>query len=156
MKEAVTLSSLIIYFLNILTNLRNKVLKSAWKLNPNFFRKGILQMKSFHKCYVRNDVLRKFSKFTGKQHLCKSLFFNKVAVWGMCFPVSFAKFLRTPLLQNVFGWMFLIGHENVIFMTNLIFPLSPFMINFFHSCSTFLIQETASKKKIGRINLINT
>ena len=47
-------------------------------------------------------------KFTGK-HLCQSLFFNKVAglrpatslkkrLWHRCFPLSFAKFLRTPFL----------------------------------------------------------
>ena len=30
------------------------------------------------RCSVRKDVLRNFTKFTGK-HLCQSLFFNKVA-----------------------------------------------------------------------------
>ena len=39
-------------------------------------------------------------------------------------------------------------------MTNLICPLLSFMFNFIHSSSTFLVQETASKKKTGRINLI--
>ena len=73
------------------------VLQFARKLNPNFFRKGILQIK-----------------------------------W-----VSF---------YNL----------HVFFMTNLICPLLPFMFNFVHSSSTFLVQETASKKKTGRINLINT
>ena len=29
------------------------------------------------------------------------------------------------------------------------------MFNFFHSCPTFLVLETASKKKTGRINLTN-
>ena len=45
---------------------------------------------------------------------------------------------------------------NVFVMTNLICPLLSFMFSFIHSCSTFLVQETASKKKTGRINLINT
>ena len=40
-------------------------------------------------------------------------------------------------------------------MTNLIFPLLSFMLKFFHTSSTFLVQETASQKKTGRINLIN-
>ena len=54
-------------------------------------------------------VLRNFAKFTGK-HLCQSLFFNKVKVmsatllkkilWNRCFPVSLAKFLRTPFLTE--------------------------------------------------------
>ena len=40
-------------------------------------------------------------------------------------------------------------------MTIPICPLLPFMFNFVHSSSTFLVQETASEKKTGRINLIN-
>ena len=50
---------------------------------------------------------------TGK-HLCQSLFFNKVLglrpatllkkrLWYRCSPVDFAKFLRTPFLQNTSG-----------------------------------------------------
>ena len=52
-------------------------------------------------------------------------------------------------------WVFFYN-LNVFFMTNLICPLLSFMFNFIHSSSTFLVQETASKKKTGRINLINT
>ena len=106
MKKALALSSLEIYFLNILTNFRDLKHQSARKLNPKFilfylfiffFRKGILQKK-----------------------------------W-----ISFYKL-------------------NLFFMTNLIFPLLPFMLNFFHFFSIFLVQETVSKRKTGRINLINT
>ena len=64
--------------------------------------------------------LRNFEKFRGK-HLLQSLFFNKVAglksatllkrrLWPKacnvikkrlrCFPMNFAKFLRTPYLQD--------------------------------------------------------
>ena len=50
--------------------------------------------------------------------LCQSLFFNKVAdlrpatllkkrLWHRCFPVNFAKFGRTPFLQNSSGWLLL-------------------------------------------------
>ena len=52
--------------------------------------------------FYRNGVLRNFAKFTEK-HLCQSFFFNKVAtllkkrIWHRCFPVNFAKLLRTPL-----------------------------------------------------------
>ena len=58
------------------------------------------------RCSVRKGVLRNFAKFTGK-HLWQSLFFNKVAGWGLqlkkslwhrCFPVNFARFLRKPFL----------------------------------------------------------
>ena len=58
---------------------------------------------SHPRCSVRKGVLRTFAKFTGK-HLCKSLFFNKVASLRPARLhrsfVSFAKFLRTPFLQN--------------------------------------------------------
>ena len=67
---------------------------------------------------VRKDVLRNFAKFTRK-HLCRSLFFNKVAglrqlfllkerLLHRCFPVNFAKFLRKPFLQNTSGPLFLL------------------------------------------------
>ena len=50
-------------------------------------------------------LVRNFAKFTGKR-LCQTLFFDKVAgmgpanllkmsLWLVCFPVNFAKFLRT-------------------------------------------------------------
>ena len=53
----------------------------------------------------KKGILKNFAKFTGK-HLCQSLFFNKVAglrpatllkerLWRRCFPMNFAKFLKT-------------------------------------------------------------
>ena len=64
--------------------------------------------------FYRKAVLRNLAKFTGK-HLCKNLFFNKVAalnpstvlekrLWHRCFPVNFAQFFKnifyytTPLV----------------------------------------------------------
>ena len=64
---------------------------------------------------MKTGVLGNFAKFTGK-HLCQSLFFNKVAglaslltkrLWHRCFPVKFAKFLRTPFSQNTSGRLFI-------------------------------------------------
>ena len=60
--------------------------------------------------FCKKDILRNFTKFTGKR-LRQSLFFNKVAglrpatllkksLWHRCFPVNFAKFLRTPFLTE--------------------------------------------------------
>ena len=75
-------------------------------------------MKSSHqRCYMKKGVLRNFTKFKGK-HLCQSLFFDKLAglrpatllkkkLWHRCFPVNFAKFLRTPFLQNTSGRLLL-------------------------------------------------
>ena len=49
--------------------------------------------------FCEKGVLRNFAKFTGK-HLCQRL-------WHRCFPVNFAKFLRTFFLQNTSGRLFL-------------------------------------------------
>ena len=58
---------------------------------------------------MKKDVLRNFTKFTGK-HLCQSLrpaTLLKKRLWQRYFPVNFAKFLRTPFLQNTSGWLLL-------------------------------------------------
>ena len=71
-----------------------------------------------------------FTKFTGK-HLHQRLFFNNVTdlrdatllrrkLWHKCFPVDFAKFLRTPYLQNNSGRLLLI----LFVACFLYFPLS--------------------------------
>ena len=60
---------------------------------------------SHQRCSLRKGVLINFAVFTGK-HLCQSLFFNEITglspatllkkrLWHRCFPVNFAKFLRT-------------------------------------------------------------
>ena len=71
----------------------------------------------------KKGVLKNFTKFTRK-HLCQNLFFNKVAglrpatflkkrFWHRCFPVNFAKFSRTRLLQNPSGRLLL--NHNITF-----------------------------------------
>ena len=61
--------------------------------------------------FCKKCVLRNFAKFTGK-YLRQSLFFNRVAglrpatllkkgLWRKCFPVNFAKFLRTPFIEHL-------------------------------------------------------
>ena len=67
--------------------------------------------------FCKKSVPKYFAKFTGK-HLCQSLFFHKVL--GLrpatllkkrprrrCFPVKFAKILRTPFLIEHLRWLFL-------------------------------------------------
>ena len=67
--------------------------------------------------YVKKGVLRNFTKFTGN-HLCRSLFFNKVEglspatllkkrLWHRCFPLNFANFLRTPIHTGHLRWLLL-------------------------------------------------
>ena len=84
-----------------------------WLNEPVF-----LHFRSSHwRCSIKKGILRNFTKFTGK-HLCKSLFFNKVAglrpaillkkrLWHRRFPVNFAKFLGTSFLQNTSGRLLL-------------------------------------------------
>ena len=65
--------------------------------------------------FCKKGVLRIFAKFTGK-HLYQSVFFNKIAGLSLqlyekrdsdtCFPVNFAKFLRTPFLTERLWWLF--------------------------------------------------
>ena len=61
--------------------------------------------------YIKG-VPKNSTEFTGK-HLCRGLFCNKVTglklatllkkrLWHRCFPVNFAKFLRTPLFTEDF------------------------------------------------------
>ena len=62
---------------------------------------------SYPEMFYKTDVLKNFAKFTGK-HLCQTLFFSKVTLlkkrlWYRCFPVSFAKFLRTAFSTNTSG-----------------------------------------------------
>ena len=85
------------------------------------------QFRSSHRrCSVKKAVLKNFAKLTGK-HLCQSLFFNKVAGVAYnfveketvaqvhrCFPVNFAKFLRTPFLQNTSARLFLTMIRNFL------------------------------------------
>ena len=67
--------------------------------------------------FCKKGVLRNFAKFTAK-NLSQSLFFNKVAalrpatllkksLWHRCFPLNFAKFLRTPFFMEHLCWLLL-------------------------------------------------
>ena len=63
------------------------------------------QQKQTPEVFCKKDIPRNFAKFTGK-YLRQSLFFNKVAGLPAKFR-NFAKFLRTPLLQNAFRQLLL-------------------------------------------------
>ena len=81
---------------------------------------------SHRRWFVKRGVFKNFAKFTGK-HLRYSVFFNKVAgllpsnlskkrLWRRCFPVNFAKFLRTPLLESTSKRLFLNLGKTTIFL----------------------------------------
>ena len=63
------------------------------------------------RCSVKKVVLANFVKSTGKQ-LCQSLFIKatllKKGLWHSCFPVNFAKFLRTVFLTEHLWWVLLL------------------------------------------------
>ena len=70
----------------------------------------ILFQKQSPRGVPKKAILRNFAKFIGK-HPCQSLFFNKVTglrpatlwrkrLWHRCFPMNFAKFLRTPFFKE--------------------------------------------------------
>ena len=82
----------------------------------NFSLRSTVQ-KQLPEVFCKKRFLRNVAKFTGKL-LCQSLFFNKVAGWGLqlylkkqlrhkYFSPNLAKFLRTPVLQNISGRLLL-------------------------------------------------
>ena len=81
------------------------------EIKPDSYR------RSRPEVFCKEGALRNFAKFTEK-HQCQSLFFNKVAglgpatllkkkLWHWCFPVNFAKFLRTPFFTEHLRWLLL-------------------------------------------------
>ena len=79
---------------------------------------NISHISSRPEVFCKKGVLRNIAKFTGK-HLYQSLFFNKVTgmriatllkkrIWHRCFPVNFAKFLRTPIFKEHIWWLLLL------------------------------------------------
>ena len=99
---------------------------------------------SHQRCSIRRGVLRNFSKFTGK-HLYQRPFFNKLAglawpatllkkrLWHRCFPVNFAKFLRTAFLQNTSRRLLL--KETKIYLVSLMVCLQVQNQNTFITCN---------------------
>ena len=81
---------------------------------PSLFRVvlffNISIYESSHRCSVTKSVLKNFANFP-KKHLFLSLFlvklqaeacnFIKKKLQHSCFPVKFAKFLKTPILKNI-------------------------------------------------------
>ena len=83
------------------------------------------------KVFCKQGVLRNFAKFTGK-HLCYSLFCNKVAgprvatllkkeTLAQCFPVNFAKFLRTTFYIEHLWWLLLSVFTTIAAVSSLLF-----------------------------------
>ena len=54
----------------------------------------------------KKDVLKNFAKFTEKKTVPRPATLLKKSLWHRWFSVGFAKFLRTPFLQNTPGGCF--------------------------------------------------
>ena len=59
--------------------------------------------RSHHRCSTKNMFLE--ISQNSQENTCATLF--KKRLWRRCFPVNFAKFLRTPFLQNSSGRLLL-------------------------------------------------
>ena len=112
--------------------------------------------------YEKKVIFRNFIKLTEK-HLPRRLFFNKVAdlspatslknrLWHRCFPMNFAKFLKTLFLWNTSGGClcFLVFITSItpscIFFTtstDIIYVLN----NPFHATSLFIYLLKTSENK---------
>ena len=87
----------------------------------NMGKKNMDVRRSRSQIFFKIGVLRNFAKFAGK-HLIQSIFFNKVAdprseLRQRCFPVNFAKFLRTlffyrtTTVTNARTWKVAVNNE---------------------------------------------
>ena len=114
-----------------------------------------MKYRSSHRsCSIRKCVLRNFTKFTGK-HLYQSPFLNKVAslrpatllkkgLWHRCFPMNFAKFLRTPFSQNTFGRLLLEiyqSFDNVYEMTSVFLDIMKAFDKVWHDGVLFTLKH---------------
>ena len=66
------------------------------------YKQECIGRSSRQEVFCDEGALTNFAKLTGK-HLCQSL--SKIRFWHMCFPVNFAKFLRTPFLTERLRWL---------------------------------------------------
>ena len=61
---------------------------------------GSYLRSSHQRCSVKRGVLRNFTNFTGKHVSLRPATLLKKRPWRRCFPVNFAKFLRTFFLRE--------------------------------------------------------
>ena len=138
-----------------LTYLRKTTLQSLWKKmnisfwsNLNITSSLTWQESTFFvrrlEVFYKIEALKNYAKSTGKQ-LCQSLLLTKVAGWRWhrCFPVNFAKFLRTlfltehlqwPPLQLVSLWMYILKNiSDKIYPTENISVVYPLFGEYLHT-----------------------
>ena len=106
------------------------------------------ERSSHQMCSVRKCFLTNFAKFTG-QHLCQSLFFNKIGGRGLkktlvhLFSCKFQKFLKTPFLHNTSRRLLLESDVGLVSLrwANDSAQLSSVFINSFQGQFTYLYKQ---------------
>ena len=107
---------------------------------------------SLSEVFSKKDVLRAFAKFTRK-HLCQSLFtklhasvcnFIKKKLWHRCFPVNFAKFLRTSFPTGYLRWLLLL----------LLVTIDKFCCIVFKKQMLAVLKRSAALKICGKMSII--
>ena len=93
---------------------------------PNFLKDYYFR-SSHMRCSVKKGVLRNLVKFTGNTCARDSFLIRlqarpttlfKKRLWYRCFPVNFAKFLRTTFLQNTSGRLLLLFPHKTAYSSN--------------------------------------
>ena len=85
---------------------------------------GILWLEIFRKqkhppeVFCRKDVPRNVAKFTGKHLFLKPVTLLKKSPWHKCFPINFAKFLRTSFFTERARWLLLLPTSIYLFKIN--------------------------------------
>ena len=91
----------------------------------NYTSNKTVSRSSHQRCFIKKDVLRNFTEFTGK-HWSATLL--KKRLWHRCFPVNSVKFLRTPFLQNT-SWRLLLHFWSLLYNPNsIIFPAGNYLL----------------------------
>ena len=97
-------------------------------VNYNVPIAGTLLRSSCPDVFCEKNVLRNFTKFTGK-HLCQSLFFNKVAD-------SACNFIKKETLAQAFSYEFCEVSKNTFFYRTPLLAASCYYINGSIYCAT--------------------
>ena len=82
--------------------LRKAEITCSWNSDWFTFTQSLIYHRHSHRsCSVTKGIYGNSAKFTGN-HMCQSLFFNKVkGLRHRCFPVDFAKFLKTAFYRTL-------------------------------------------------------
>ena len=116
--------------------------------------KSGISKSSHQKSSIKIGVLKNLAKFTGK-HFCWSLFPIKLQALGLfikkrpqhrCFPVHFAKFLRTFIFIEHHWWLLLNNNEKKDFLGS----RHPYQITAFFLSLLFPFLNTTYTKIYGR------